>query len=664
MHHFALLDGQRNKNRSVLPFGLIVSAIALVASYFFQGISNNVGDIYGAMPIVKESAFPGLYAKEDLIVSAGIRGPFHIYKMAGALYRLGLNVDIIWFCLLLLFLYLTFLALWKLSYGITESATAASLAVFFLATANPWRGSLNWSPVPMPFLVTSLFAMPLGFLAFSFFLRQRYLAALLTAAAVFNIHPSGIILLVVIGFYILVSVGSSPISTRLTWLVMGFVAALPNAVYTFLQLPRNFLAEDALVSSYFYDQFRIFGYHAFIEDHWREGYGWFFLHFAGAVFFMKYLDSRNRKMIGYSLLALSTVLLAYICNLYLFKSRTIILLLLFRVTFYIKPLLFTIVTYGSYRWFIEDTSVNVRTIAIRSAVVAGFLYALYASNPLLSELVLFLTYALFFYTSSSRTSALRAMAYVAAFLSVVELAVYAFSKFNRLTVYEQWSDSFIVVHIVSGILLLLLCIRNAVINPVSDRPVAVSEQGIAPAHGRALVVVVLLFLLLKTGRTVYAHTKSGADFGEVLSQRVYYSRPAMQIADLVNWARENTPKASLFAVPPVDTNHSIIFSQFRMSAERSIYVSLFDIYQLVYDVNVYKEGIDRLKKLGVTVVARHKFDDSAYHDLSSLTLQRLHEEDGVNYAVFYKSRIGANIRQLPFIYDNDRFVVVQLDALH
>src|SRR4051812_7310204 len=87
-------------------FGVVAASLfgLLLPEYFH--------DLDLAFPIIKAGANPGLYPKSDLIVSAGLQGPFHLYHLASFLYRRFQDFDALWYGLYLVSLWLTFCSFW------------------------------------------------------------------------------------------------------------------------------------------------------------------------------------------------------------------------------------------------------------------------------------------------------------------------------------------------------------------------------------------------------------------------------------------------------------------------------------------------------------------------------------------------------------------------
>ncbi|MFQ5410403.1 MAG: MYXO-CTERM sorting domain-containing protein, partial [Anaerolineales bacterium] len=306
-------------------------------------------DLYPALPIARESASPGLYSTQDLTVMSGLRGPFHVYRIiGGALYARGANVDLVWHGLFLAFLLLTFVTLWLLAWEVGRNAMAASIVTALIAAMHPFRGSLNWSWVPLSGFVSAMAAMPFALLAFVLLLRRRHNWALWLASATFIIHPYiGLIAVFACSGVPLFDARGVPGRVRAAWFAVAALIALPNAVTILVNLPQNFAGN---IGGELYGQFRVHMYHAFVEDHWREGYGWFFLALAATTFFAPQLRRAVRRPVTIIIIALLTLAALYLFNLYVVRYYALMLTLLFRVTYFLKPLMAAVIVVGAWRW--------------------------------------------------------------------------------------------------------------------------------------------------------------------------------------------------------------------------------------------------------------------------------------------------------------------------
>lgn len=94
------------------------------------------------------------------------------------------------------------------------------------------------------------------------------------------------------------------------------------------------------------------------------------------------------------------------------------------------------------------------------------------------------------------------------------------------------------------------------------------------------------------------------------------------------WARNESPRGSLFAVPPVSQD----WVRFRLVAQRGVYTTVHDINQLWYVRDFVFPAVNRLATLGVITKGPHNFDP---HPYLHPTCERLHEldRDGVGYYV-------------------------------
>ncbi|MBI3977611.1 MAG: collagen-like protein, partial [Chloroflexi bacterium] len=358
------------RTRAFVESPPLVAAGCVLLLQLFGQIPVN-GDLYLALPIARKVADPALYSAGDLIVTAGLRGPFHIYRLAGNLYRLPVDVDLLWHGLFLAFLWLFFLATWRLSHRLTRSPLAASLTLVLLATAPPFRGSLNWSWVPLPALVTALFAMPLAILAFASLFAGNWARASLLAGLTFNIHPY--VGAITAACTVIAGAAFAETPRRKLLSVLAAATAAPSALYLLGNLGANL---DSSLDAAFYAQFRTYAYHAFVEDHWRQGYAWFALMLAGVLFLIqrRHFSHERLPLVATVLLILLALPIAYGVNAYAIRSGFILQTFLFRSTYFLKPISFAILVAGLANWYYSHRHLTRRGRA-RALVALGCLAA-------------------------------------------------------------------------------------------------------------------------------------------------------------------------------------------------------------------------------------------------------------------------------------------------
>lgn len=621
-------------------FGLAVAVLATAQSALHHGLSNFGGDIFGAMPIAKEVAFPGTYPASDLIVSTGLHSPYHLYKAASWLYRAGVDVEAAWFALLLAFVAATFFALFELGVAVTGNRLAAAVTTLLLAMMPVMRGVLHLTSLPVPMLVSLASAFPLLIGSLALFFRGRPAWALGMAGLAFCLHPSALILLVTYGAHTVLVARDVPWQQRARWLAVGAAAALPNGLYTLTHLPGNFVVNQGVDPGYFWQQYQHFGFHAFVEDYWRLHYGWFFLHVGGAVYFARYLPVQVAKRLRFVLAALGLIGLLYAANLYLLHNRTVILLLLFRVSLFAKPLAMATVLWGATAW----ASAAQRHQPLHWLALAGLAVSVLSSSgdPIATDALLCATYALVVMLDAKT---MLAPAAIAQWIFVAATAVQ-----GGLLVAAAL-DAAVAVQVACGLLLAFG------VRPPDLADAEVAQRWRAPVW---LAVAVVAVLAVKTARTVRNYAISTPSVAADWHKRVHFAEPQPLFAKLAPWLREHTPKAALIAVPPID-EPGTWWTQLRIAADRGIYLTLFDIYQLAYDVRVYREGIERFVQVGGEIGGRLQHRDH-YHALAVAQLQGLRRQ-GVQFAVFFKAKLSPTLARLPTAFDDGTLVAMDLQQV-
>ncbi|RME00485.1 MAG: hypothetical protein D6812_09680, partial [Deltaproteobacteria bacterium] len=144
-----------------------------------------------------------------------------------------------------------------------------------------------------------------------------------------------------------------------------------------------------------------------------------------------------------------------------------------------------------------------------------------------------------------------------------------------------------------------------------------------------------------------------------IETQIRLSRPSGETAGLVRWVREHTPKGSLFVVPPLDVR----FLPFRLTAERGVFITIYDINQLAFDVAVYPEGHRRLTRIGVRPVGWHQIGADFYDEIPLRVLIRLRDEAGVDYFVAHSGRIPPALRRVRPSYADAHFTLYDLRHL-
>lgn len=611
------------------------------------------------LPIGKEFAHPGLFSPYDLIVTSGIRGPFHLYKyFGGFLYQNNINVDLVWNSLFLGFLFLTFMAFWYLSVELTSDTISSALVLVMLAVAHPLRGSLHAAAVPLAAFVTALAAMPFALTALVLLLRKRFFAAMALSGLVFNVHPY-VGVLISSGVAAAIFWGSDEsLGKRSLMIIGGGLFALPNAVYILSHLPSNF----ASVGYDFYEQFRLYAMHAFVEDHWREGYGWFFVNLAGTIWFIRYIDPWKRRIVSVLFVAWCILMAGYVFNSYITKNTAVLLMWLFRATYFIKPIIFIIVVHGIRRWReeLKDSDSSLPwwkpwplTAAIAILFFSAILPIKFAVPADALALVAygFLARQIRHSTTSHRfflDTILFVGALLMCVLACVQLPIFAASR--------ELVENVAVGVIVSFAIALLIVLKNLNQATASSMEISVLEQSGSKVLLAALSVLLIHHLIISLNDRRFPFVP---DFAGIRERIMMHEAPA-RTAALMSWARNSTPQRSLFIVPPDRWDD---FAAFRLVAERSLYITFVEVNQLSLDASVYHQAHQRVVALGVTFPKRREYDTRGYYDLSLNDLQRLSKQEHADYIVVEKERLHGTLSTLPAAYRDEHYVVINLNDI-
>ena len=635
--------------------GISVAFLSVIYQSLYRAVPSN-GDLFLALPIAKEEAHPGLYSSYDLLISSGTRGPYHLYKyLGGYLFNIGANVDVIWEAFFLAFLFLTFLAFWYLFLELSEDQISSTLAVAIIAVAHPLRGSLHAAAVPISSFVTASAAMPFALIAIILLLRRQFLASMVLSGLVFNIHPYvGLLTASAVASGVLFGSGVSTRKKSLT-IVVGVVVSLPNAIYILTHLPSNF----ANVDFDFFAQFRLYAMHAFVEDHWREGYGWFFVNLAGAVWFSRYFDKQKLRFIWISFGCWFAMMAVYVFNVYVTRNTAILLMFLFRATYFIKPILFIFVIHGIRLWRLELRGSAVdrpwwKPWEMSVAVITLFVSAILPMKfAVVADTVALTAYGFLLCLLAKEEDSHRLFSRGILLTGVAALCVICGEFLSGSSSIRALVENIVVgITVALGLTMLAVFMR---LNKKSRTTALVERRSSSTPALIGLATLVFLFhhlLISLNDRTVpFVPDTRG------IENRIFMQRPPLKSAGLEIWARTSTPVGSLFVIPP---DNSDDFGNFRLVAERGIYVTVMEVNQLAFDASVYHLAHQRLIGLGIKFLGRRDFDSQGYYQLQRIDLTRLEEQEHVDYFVAEKDRLGPSLSSLPTVYSDEHYVAIDL----
>lgn len=627
---------------------VLTSILGVLDLLLYQrSIGSGWGDMLAAFPIAKETARPGMYSSLDLLVSSSKNIPFYLYKFAGILIQQGVDIEKYWFIFTLLVLICIFVSLWYLSYSITDNYLISTITTLAIVHSYSTRGTLNWSFFPPTTLISSTLAMPFAIASLSLFLKRKHLLALIGASITYNLHPFGVVIYLLVVSYLLF-ITRLPIKKKCLYVLLSMLILSPTFIFTLKSLPSNFSAISTLQLQNYLKYYHLNAYHAYIEDHFKEGYGWFFIHLMGSFYFLRNIRSEVRKLIYWTFIVFFLLIAIYITNLYVFQIIPINLLYLFRVTYLLKPIMYLLVIYGSFRYVFSNKK-YFRHFTIRSLSIAMLATSFFWPDIFIAETMAIFGYFLIFLNSMYKKYFYSAAIGTVLFTAAILLQPYI----------PSFTQSIISVgYIIYSIFILLIALFFPPLY-ISDR---VSTNPVYQIKLSTLLIIIILsgyaalygFRCIAKHVCISAYNNRWTRFGNVLKP---------ENKELVEWVKNSTNQGSLFLIPPVDSLLTDnIFQQFRLVAERGIYFSYYDVNQLAYDVKVYLETYRRFQKLGYRSIARHEFYFGSYNDLSDEDLLLLKKDEGVDYAIFVNNDFHGSHSSI--VFRNKLYQVVDIAKIN
>ena len=634
-----------------------VAAFVAVACTLFMAFYTplpQVSDEHLALPIARAVADPGLYPASDLVVSSGVRGPFFVYQLASVLYRNHMNVDAWWYAFLIGSLFALFVAIWWLAEGITGNAAVAALATALVTASSRYRGTIHWMFVPPSNFITSTLVLPLTFASFALAVRGKRGVGLVVAAFAFNLHPSlGLIAASSIAVLMIVDPRDQSWRIRIRWFGAAALAAFPNVWYLTHHASANFLGATAPIIA-FADEFRLYAHHAFVEDHWRESYGWFIAQLGLMFFLRRQLGTTARRFV-FTVTGWCVVLvLVYFANIYTVSVPAIDLTFLVRAGIYVKVIVFAAIAASIVEWVREGEGHGHQ---LRYCAATLLIVAVLHKNLDIGEGLLLVVLASLLFLSDGAHRLWRSIAATA--LAVTGVAQTLGQGWKVLHIAPFASPHADEMRLAAIGMAVVFC-ASAALMPAdlrlptgtqSSRPMQRGGGSTSIARALASCIGVLLFAVLLRGH-----------LNQLRPMRVSAIASAMRLVALpadtrcvTEWAERSSPRASLIVIPPADER----FNSFRLAAGRGVYVTVSDVDQLAYDAANYGEAHRRLLALGMRVLGRHNFDLSAYDTLDAAHVRAL-ARDGASFAAFGRAKRATRPLPYPLAFQDSLWTVYDI----
>lgn len=609
----------------------IIFILVLIFFIFRSKVIN--GDSLLAWPITESFVKKDLYPLDDLIIKGGREGIFYFYKFLSYFPLFKDNYPLRYFLIYIPIFYI-YAILWFLIFvEISKIRELSLLALAFFLFSDSKLG-LNWSNSPMPMLVSLSSVHWLQVLSFYLFLKQRFKTSLFLLALSGYFHPGSSISYFLVFASILVYKCYKEKNTRN---LVGIIVYLITSTINFYLIIKNSESYRILPSEYF-QIFHIFQYHAFLDDHFKEGYVYTFVLIMMIVIYWKDSDKNpNYSSDMFLFLIFSFVWgTVWFFNLYFFKNTTFLhTYYITRIFYLLKPLIILFFVLTIY----DITKKQLQFDNLVFAVLA--LITVLIFSPIVSTILL-LSFVSYFYS--------KRLGIFILFLSLIStfLVFWHIDSENiKLLIFKNYShNTLIPLEIFWG---LITCFFIKKIGQI-EKIKSLKRTSYSFFIAAWLSVLLIFFISDRFVQKIKKISKSGI-FSE-LSWKGYFGTKDIypEYAMLLDWA--SNFKGKIFIVPP----DKFEFLYLRYFTKNGIYISEFDINQLMYSPKYYLEGFKRLQVLGVKISGRHK---TSYEDYNKLSLDFL-KKLNADYVIFIKSDANfINKAALP-IFENNKYIVYKL----
>lgn len=553
--------------------GLMLGCLMIV--FYFSFYSPLSSDSLLGWPITDSIMHPERYSPDDLLVKAGITGPFLLYRLLAFLPFQQDNFPLRDFLIYIPLLFLYLVAWWKVFSELGASRPVATTSILFILFSDNKLG-LNWSLAPMAYLTSSssvLFIQVFGL--YLFFTQRRALALGLTAATgIF--HPATSLSFGAVYTVIIIMEALRKQNLKeLTPVLIFFLVYLPIAVVIALNNQDAFSVTE--------EYFRIFERYqpqAYLGDHFRMGYAYTLCAIAFLYrYFPRDVSGLRHRNDLFLFIGIGLVLsLLWLINLYFIKNlQGIHTFFIMRIFYLIKPLLIFLIVTAAVSLYNSPKSVFSRMLALLFLMTP----ALFSPSV---ALIIVITCAA--YAAGKRWWPILFGCLIIVFIMLVIShyhtsiggAGFYFKQYtggNELNMFQG------ILLVASGIFIFMTTLpgaRQAVL-PGMFRP------GIAICLAVYLALFPMRYALRKELSSESIFNFQPADYWGIRSSDRTYSQ-------LLDWAKFSPEK--LFAVPPYNDR----FLSFRYLSGKGVFVFHRDIAQLMYTPKYYGVAVDRLLLVG------------------------------------------------------------------
>lgn len=626
-----------NKKDLFLLFGLVV--LHLFVYLFLQDEGLGATDSFSAYPITVATTDPSTYSKNDLLVEAGISGNFVFYKLLSHVSLFKDNFVVRDLVLGFPFFVLYIFAWYNLFFELSKDKKITFACLFFLLFADGKFG-LNWSS-PSVFGLNSITLVHfLQIFSILFFLKRKFTLSFALLSLTTYFHPaSGMVFMSVLGcVLILECIREKNIKMLVTPAVASLLILLPN-----IFLLRHGVGTSIDTKTYF-DIFYNFQTHAYLEDHWKEGYLYTLAIFGLLLIdrFKNIISLEHKKMIT-AFVAFSFLgSLVWLLNVYYLHSVSVVYTFFITRIFYIVRPLFILFTVLTAKHLFEQKK-------FLPQLMSFFLLLSLIEFSSFQGMLVVVPVIVYFLISGTRFAGrlletkwryMAAGAVIISYVSALYLRLNSGNFLNKISRYLLAQENLLIFSIIVGAALLVLVFHKKIFRFFCSPRIQFNH--------------VILFVALLVGVRFLVFQGSGGIQLRTLEKSRNYGYDAVDPSyhELLSWAGQYRGK--MFVVPPYDNN----FGTFRYLAHNSLYIHHGDINQLMYSEEYYYKGFKRLEELGIKVQKRRTFDWSAYNNLSIDYLKNTKSD----FVIFDKVADSFSEKEgVSPIYENTKYAVYTLN---
>ncbi len=580
--------------------------ITICLIYFLVNIYslryNN--DLSRAFPLIKQLYLPGLFPDSDILVKYGIRGPFYFYKFTSYILPGIDNLYRLYSIITILLIPLSVYSFFVLASSILKSERKSILATLLFFSSGSYFAILNSMTSPMIYPVSSGCALWISFLGLSFIFKNNFMLSAIVGGLLFYLHPGQAIFVCILSFLFYIRSGQNLKGLFTKVILPPLLISIPFFI-KYIQGTYSVVGLDVPNLINLWD---LWQYHVRIEDHILQSYySVFFL-----IAFNNVFQKEQYENVQFALKIFFGLIIFYIINVYFLKVFSLSQMYLFRASIFIKPLVVIILTENILLLLNKFKNGDIKSRSYIFFIILSVAYLLLYGHTHKEWFTLLAFFAFFTLLKVEKFNAGESIINILVKFSII-LSLFVFYLWKSINV--DFYTLFIQHY--SKMLIMIFCVAFYVsfifIKPTYRKNIDKMFQ----LTNKNIGSFILIFFLLCIPKIKFNRKKK-----EFFNDLFGISKELSPNKNILDWFVYNKITSKMILIDPLN----IDLFKLRNQTNNGLWVHVYDVNQLAYNLIGYSAVHERLSDLGIKRIK--------WADLSSFSVKRYES----TFKEFFKER--------------------------